>query len=64
MPSIDKSFLDILQDDFTKYPCFIETRTYKGDTIFSVESLFDKLYTIEYSEKYHNNTKNNYKGDK
>jgi hypothetical protein len=64
MPSIDKSFLDILQDDFTKYACFIETGTYMGDTIFSVESLFDKLYTIEYSEKYHNNTKNTYKGDK
>jgi hypothetical protein len=64
MPPIDKLFLELLQDDFTKYPCFIETGTYYGHTIFSVESLFDKLYTIEYSEKYHNNTKNNYKGDK
>ena len=35
MPSIDSFFLDNLQDNYTKYPCFIETGTYNGDTIFS-----------------------------
>jgi len=64
MPSIDKLFLDNLKGDYTKYPCFIETGTLFGDTIFSVESYFDTLYTIEFSEKYYNNTKNNYKGNK
>jgi len=64
MPCLDKSFLNLLQDDYTKYKYFIETGTYKGDTIFSLESLFDKLYTIEFSEKYYNDTKNKYDGDK
>ena len=64
MPSINKFFLELLQDDYTKYNCFIETGTFKGDTIFSLEPLFNKLYTIEYSEKYYNNTKNIYNGNK
>jgi hypothetical protein len=64
MPSINKLFLDNLQDNYTKYPCFIETGTLNGETIFSVESYFDKLYTIEFSEKYYNNTKNKYVGHK
>ena len=64
MPAINKSFLELLQDDFTKYKCFIETGTYLGETIFSVEPLFNKLHTIEFSEKYYNGTKNKYNGDK
>jgi len=64
MPSIDSFFLDNLQDNYTKYPCFIETGTYNGDTIFSLEPHFNKLYTIEFSEKYYNNTKNKYSGNK
>ena len=64
MPAINKSFLELLQDDFTKYKCFIETGTYLGETIFSVEPLFNKLHTIEFSEKYYNGTKSKYNGDK
>jgi hypothetical protein len=64
MPSIDKLFLENLQENYTKYPCFIETGTLNGGTIFSVEPYFDKLYTIEFSPKYYNNTKNQYTGDK
>jgi hypothetical protein len=64
MPSLNLSFLNDLQDDYTKYPCFIETGTLNGDTIFAVEPYFDKLYTVEFSEKYYNNTKNKYHGDK
>jgi len=64
MPSIDKSFLEKLHDNYTKYPCFIESGTFNGDTIFSVEPLFDTLHTIEFSEKYYNNTRNRYTGDK
>ena len=64
MPSIDKLFLEKLHDNYTKYPCFIETGTYNGDTIFAVESYFNELYTIEFSEKYYNCTKNKYKGHK
>jgi len=64
MPSINKSFLDNLQENLTNYPCFIETGTLNGDTIFNVEQYFDKLYTIEFSEKYYYNTKHRYTGNK
>jgi hypothetical protein len=64
MPSLDYYFLNLLQDDYTKYKCFIETGTLNGGTIFSLEPYFNKLYTIEFSEKYYINTKNKYSGDK
>ena len=60
MPKLNKEFLFLLQDDYTKYNVFIETGTYNGETIFSMEPLFNKLYTIEISEKYYTNTKNYY----
>ena len=64
MPSLDYVFLNLLHDDYTKYNCFIETGTLDGGTIFSLEPYFNKLYTIEFSEKYYNNTKNKYSGSK
>jgi hypothetical protein len=64
MPSLNIDFLYLLQDNFNKYNSFIETGTYEGSTIFALEKCFDKLYTIEYSEKYYNNTKNKYNGNK
>jgi hypothetical protein len=64
MPSIDCDFLNLLQEDYTKYNCFIETGTLNGGTIFSLEPYFNKLYTIEFSEKYYITTKNKYSGNK
>jgi hypothetical protein len=64
MPSLTEIFLNQLQDDYKKYPCFIETGTYEGATTFSLEPYFDKIYTIEFSEKYYNSTKQKYKGNK
>ena len=64
MPSLKKNLLYLLQDDYTKYKCFIETGTLNGGTIFAMEPYFNKLYTIEFSEKYYNNTKNRYSGSK
>ncbi len=64
MPSLTVANLKLLKNDFTNYPCFIETGTLNGDTILVMESYFDKLYTIEFSEKYYNNTKNKYNGNK
>jgi hypothetical protein len=64
MPSIDIGFLNNLHDDYTKYTCLIETGTADGDSIFSMEPHFDKLYTIEVSEMYYNKTKNKYNGNK
>lgn len=60
MPKINKEFLLLLQDDYTKYDVFIETGTYNGETIFSMEPFFNKLYTIEISEKYYTKTMNAY----
>jgi hypothetical protein len=64
MPSLNKDFLKSLQEDYTKYNCFIETGTFNGQTTFALEPYFNKLYTIEFSEKYYNNTKNKYRGNK
>ena len=64
MPSINRHFLGKLREDYTKFSTFIETGTFMGETIFAVESYFDKLYTIEFSEKYYNNTKRAYNGNK
>ena len=64
MPSLNNLFLNLLQDDYKKYPCFIETGTLNGDTTFALEPYFNKLHTIEFSEKYHTNTKNRYIGNK
>ncbi len=64
MPSINNEFLKLLKDDYTQYNCFIETGTLNGDTTFALEPYFNKIYTIEFSEKYYNRTKNIYSGNK
>jgi hypothetical protein len=64
MPEINITFLNLLKEDYKKYPCFIETGTSYGTTIFGVEPFFEKLHTIEISEKYYNYTKNRYRGNK
>jgi len=64
MPSLKPHFLNFLQDDYKNYPCFIETGTLNGETIFALEPYFNKLYTIDISEKHYNNTKNKYNGNK
>ena len=64
MPSLNLLFLTKLQDDYKKYSCFIETGTYNGDTTFALEPFFDKIHTIEFSQKYYTNTKNRYSGNK
>ena len=64
MHSINRNFLELLQADYKEYPSFIETGTLDGYTTFSVEPYFNTLYTIEFSEKYYNRTKNRYSGNK
>jgi hypothetical protein len=64
MPSIDINFMTALQDDYTKYTCFIETGTYYGQTCTALEPYFNKVYTIEISELYHTKAKNTYNGNK
>lgn len=64
MPSINEKFLLSLQDDYTRYKCFIETGTLNGDTTFAMEPLFEKIYTIELSPLYYTGTKQRYTGKK
>ncbi len=64
MPSITPAFLQLLHEDYRTYPCFIETGTYLGETIFSVEPEFDTLYTIECSAHHYRLTKGRYAGKK
>ena len=64
MPALDINILHLLKDDYTKFNCFIETGTFCGDTIFAFEPYFHKLFTIEFSEKYYNDTKGKYNGNK
>lgn len=63
MPPLTKSFLDKLQLN-KLYPIFIESGTFKGETIFNLEQYFEQLHTIEISSKYYNDTKNSYNGNK
>lgn len=61
---VNQDFLNLLNDNYKNYSCFIETGTFRGDTILNMEPLFDKLYTIEFGENYYNYSKNRYNGDK
>lgn len=50
MPSIDIYYMrKYLQNDniSDEYPVFVETGTYKGETILSLENYFHELHTIE-----------------
>lgn len=64
MPSLDNTFLTLLRDDYKKFPCLIETGTFYGETTFALEPYFDETYTIEFNDKYYNNVKNKYTGNK
>lgn len=60
MPSIDKSFLEKLQNDFTKYPILVETGTHQGETTFACEPYFEKIYTIEIDKNTYTNVSSKY----
>jgi hypothetical protein len=64
MPSLTEDFLHLLQDDYKKYPIFVETGTHMGGTILAMEPLFDALYTIDINPIAYNTTKGKYKGEK
>ena len=66
MPSINKPFINFCIDRYPnrKFDTFVETGTWKGETIFAVESFFDKLYTIEIMKKLSDEARDRYFGNK
>lgn len=68
MPHFDSSFFKLLEnytpDFFDKYPIFIETGTYNGNTTFAMEPYFKEIHTIEIKEDIYENTKAIYHGNK
>ena len=64
MPALTLDFLYNLRENFKEFPIFIETGTFHGETIFSMERFFNKLYTIEINEYLYNNAKSKYYGNK
>lgn len=64
MPSINVNFLQLLNDNYRKYPVFIETGTYIGETTFAMEPLFNQVYTFEIKEEFYRNVLRNYNGNK
>jgi hypothetical protein len=65
MPAIDSSFLNNeLEANVKDYPSFVETGTYKGESIFNMEPYFDKLYTIEIKKEFYEEVRSKYTGDK
>uniref|UniRef100_A0A6C0FCP0 Methyltransferase n=1 Tax=viral metagenome TaxID=1070528 RepID=A0A6C0FCP0_9ZZZZ len=64
MPALESSIFNAIQCDLTQYSNFVETGTFLGETIYSVEPFFNKLYTIEVKEEFYRNHIEKYKGDK
>jgi hypothetical protein len=64
MPSLTYNFLTQLQENFRDFSIFVESGTFMGETIFAMENLFKKLYTIEINEELYYQTKSKYNGNK
>jgi hypothetical protein len=68
MSSLNKEQLDeiIYNSPFkgNSFQIFIETGTYRGDTIFAMEPMFNKLHTIEIKQEFYENCKTKYDGSK
>ena len=67
MPSLGYSFFkDIKVSDSIEqlYPTFVETGTWRGDTIFLMEKHFDRLHTVEIKEQFYLEAREKYNGDK
>lgn len=66
MPCINRNFIDYCKSKYPQYSfnTFVETGTWKGETIFNMEPLFDNLYTIEIKKELYDNLVNNYTNNK
>lgn len=64
MVCLDLDILTFIKDNYKNYKYFIETGTYKGETILKMEDYFEKLITIEYSPELFFKNKFKYNGNK
>tara|TARA_B100000795_G_C22797717_1_gene440234 strand:+ start:1774 stop:2382 length:609 start_codon:yes stop_codon:yes gene_type:complete len=66
MPSINKEIIDLCLSKYNehKFNVFVETGTWKGETILNMEKLFNETYTIEIEEKLYNNLITKYANNK
>ena len=67
MPSIDYNYILRIINDLNidnNFINFVETGTWKGDTILKMEPYFQFLYTIEIEKELYDTVKSIYKGDK
>ena len=59
MPSLTIEYLNEIMykisEDISEYKIFVETGTYRGETVFNMAPYFDKVYTIELSKTLYEN---------
>lgn len=68
MPSLSKTDLDSFflraQLQLETFQIFLETGTYRGETIFAMEPYFKQLHTIEIKKEFYDACKEKYHGNK
>lgn len=65
MPALEYETIEkVLGNTKALFPCFVETGTFLGETIFSLEDKFDELHTVEIKKEFYENAKNRYNGNK
>jgi glycosyltransferase involved in cell wall biosynthesis len=58
--SLDKNLVKVLKS-ILPLDVFVETGTFKGDTVEQIKELFDEIYTVELSKDYYNYCKERFK---
>ena len=59
--SIDVELIKVLRM-MISFDAFVETGTFKGDTVDSIKDLFGSIYSVELSEKYYEEAMNRFLG--